>query len=290
MVRRYFLLLVLFFISGLVFSQPDTEVYLLDLTFADGTYTVSNPISISKGNPGYDNQPSFSSDGQYIYYAATRDGQTDILSVNLTTNERKWLSNTSEGGEYSPQLSPDQKYVTAVQLENNGTQLLWKYPIANEKSEVLIEEAKIGYYVWANDQKIVAFVLGEPHTLQIFDISEKSSIKVTENIGRSIHRIPSSSKVSFISKKEKEWMIMSLNPKNGKTKIITCSLTGAEDMTWTPDKKILMGKENKLFFKNPKKDKKWMEIESFNQLGYTGISRVVVSPDGKKLAVVVSGK
>ena len=67
------------------------------------------------------------------------------------------------------------------------------------------------------------------------------------------------------------------------------SLTGAEDMTWTPDKRILMGKENKLFFKNPKKDKKWIEIESFNQLGYTGISRVVVSPDGKKLAVVVSG-
>lgn len=290
MIKYYLLLTILLCFQASVFAQPDTEVYLLDLTYSNGSYQVSNLKSISQGNPGYDNQPSFSEDGQHLFYVATRNGQTDIVSVNLSTDEQEWISETSEGGEYSPQLTPDQKSVSAVQLENNGTQLLWQYSLADKTGEVLIEKAKIGYYAWANDQLIVAFVLGEPNTLQIFKTSDNTSEKVTENIGRSIHKIPASSKISYISKKEEEWMIRSLNPKNGKTKAITCALTGVEDMAWTAEKRILMGKENKLYFKNPKKDKNWIEIESFNDLGLSGITRLAISADGKKLAVVVSGK
>ena len=48
-------------------AQPDTEVYLLNLIYKNGEYVVERPVSVSKKNPGYDNQPSFSGDGQFLY-------------------------------------------------------------------------------------------------------------------------------------------------------------------------------------------------------------------------------
>lgn len=269
-------------------AQPDTEVYLLDLQYLRGKYVVSNPISVSLKNPGYDNQPSFSKDSQFLYYVATRDGQTDIVVANVYTKTRKWLSDTPEGGEYSPNLSPDKQFISAVQLENSGRQLLWRYSADSEQENILIPDAKIGYYAWVNPNMLVGFVLGEPNTLEVFDVSSGTKKKITENVGRSIHLIPKSSQVSYISKQEEEWNIMSLNPKTGKTKPITCSLTGSEDMAWTPQKHILMGKEGKLYVKNPKKDEQWKEITSFAKFGFTGVTRLAVSPDGTKLAVVVS--
>lgn len=290
MIRFLLLSIISLLLTGVLMAQSGTEIYILDLEFNNGRYQVSNPKSISLDNPGYDNQPSFSPDGQYLYYVATRNGQTDIVCVNILSDTRTWISDTPEGGEYSPQLSPDKKFISAVQLENSGRQLLWKYFIESEEDQVLIEKAKIGYYSWVNNQQLVAFVLGEPNTLQIFNLANNTSEIITENIGRSIHQIPGSGKVSFISKKEKEWMILTLNPKNGKTKPITCSLTGSEDMAWTAEKRILMGKDGKLFFKNPKKDKQWNEIISYNAFGLEGITRMAVSPDGKKLAVVINEK
>ncbi|MGB3464186.1 MAG: hypothetical protein WBA74_02915 [Cyclobacteriaceae bacterium] len=274
--------------TGLVTAQPDTEVYLLDLSYKDGKYTVSNPKSISANNPGYDNQPSFDQSGKYLYYVATRNGQTDIVQVNLENNSKTWISNTPEGGEYSPVLSPAEKFVSAVQLENSDRQLLWKYPLESGNAEVLIKEAKIGYYCWIDKDRLAAFVLGEPSTLQVFNVNENTSKRIAENIGRSLHLIPGKDRISYISKEEKEWTIWSFNPKNGKSKRVTCSLTGSEDMAWTAENSILMGKDNKIYYKNPRRDKQWNEIESFTALNMDGITRMAVSPDGKKLAVVVN--
>ncbi|MEL7147110.1 MAG: hypothetical protein AAFO69_12125, partial [Bacteroidota bacterium] len=92
----------------------------------------------------------------------------------------------------------------------------------------------------------------------------------------------------YISKQDDEWNIMSLNPKTGKSKFITCSLTGSEDMAWTPEKHIFMGKNGRLYVKKPGKDDEWKEIRSFSRFGFKGVTRIAVSPDGKKLAVVVS--
>ncbi len=278
-------------ISFLTFAQPSTEIYLLDLSFVNKNYEVSNPVSISLDNPGYDNQPSFSPDGQFLYYVATRNSQTDIVAVNILADSRNWVNNTPDGGEYSPNLSPDKKFISAVQLETSGRQLLWKYKQNDlQESEILIEEAKIGYYSWVNTHKLLAFVLGEPSTLQFFDLKNNTSEIITENIGRSINKIPGSNKISYISKMEKEWKIYAFNPRNKKSKLITCSLTSSEDMAWTKEKYILMGKGGKLYAKHPKKDSKWKEISSFNKLHFGNPTRLAVSPDGKKLAVVVDTK
>ena len=283
---------IVFFLCGASFlgaiAQPDTEIYLLDLKYSKGKYFVTNPTSVSLGNPGYDNQPSFSHDGQFLYYVATRNGQTDIVVANVYAKTRKWLSNTPDGGEYSPTLTPDKKFISAVQLENSGRQLLWSYSADSEQEKILIPDAKIGYYTWVNPNMLAAFVLGDPNTLQVFDLGAGTQKKITENIGRSLHLIPKSSQVSFINKNTEEWYIMSLNPKTGKTKPIIAALENSEDMAWTPRKHILMGKDGKLYMMNPRKKEDWKEITSFSKMGFRGVTRLAVSPDGTKLAVVVS--
>ena len=70
------------FIPYLAFAQTDIEVYLFDLSYSNGTYTISNPLNISN-NPGYDSQPSFTPDGKGVLFSSTRDGQTDVVLYSI---------------------------------------------------------------------------------------------------------------------------------------------------------------------------------------------------------------
>ena len=85
--------LILFWWITLIHAQTSTEVYLFDLILVNGQYTLSNPVNISN-NTGYDNQPSFMQTGRQVLFASTRNGQTDIVSYNIRTRKKTWLTNT----------------------------------------------------------------------------------------------------------------------------------------------------------------------------------------------------
>ncbi|NAS32869.1 hypothetical protein GTQ40_17960 [Flavobacteriaceae bacterium R38] len=277
--------IVLFFIINSYnnWAQPSTEVYLFEL---NKNKEVTNPVNISK-NPGfYDNQPSFL-DNNTLLFSSTRNEQTDIRVVNLLSGENRWISNTTNGSEYSPLKIPGKKATSAIRLDKDGKQLLYSYNLKNGKPKVLVEDLVIGYHVWADKSKIVSFVLGEESSLVVSDLKNKNNKTIQKNIGRSLHKIPGSSKISFISKAKKEWGIWSLDPVSGETSFIINTPEGAEDMCWTPDGTILIGKGNILYKYNPKKDSGWTEASSLSKFKLDGITRISVSPDGKKIAIVV---
>lgn len=57
-------------------------------------------------------------------------------------------------------------------------------------------------------------------------------------------------------------------------------------MCWLPNGTILVGHENKLYTFTPNKSVDWVEVATLDTYNITNITRVSVSPDGKKLAVV----
>lgn len=278
--------LILFAFESLIgFTQPSTEVFLFDLNTENGGIKLSNFKNISD-NEGYDNQPSFLDD-KTILYAGTRNGQTDIVKYDLNYDTKTWICFT-EGGEYSPLKIPNKNAVSAIRLDPDGKQRLYRYDLKNSTNTVLLDTLVVGYHLWFDKNTIISSVL-ESDFLSLYssDLKTGKNKRIISRVGRSLHHIPNSDLISFISKNmDGTSEIKSLNPKTGSIKTIAPTLLGVEDMCWLTDGSILMAKNDALFKLNPKNKLGWIEIVSLKSYGIQNLSRMAVSPDGKKLAIV----
>ena len=280
-------LFLILFISGLA-AQTNTEIYLFDFKKKGYNFELSNPVNISK-NVGYDNQPSFLPDGSAILFASSQDGQSDVIKYDIATGKKTKLTDTP-GSEYSPTITPGGKHFSAILLEEDGTQLLWKYPLGGSPATIAVPNLKIGYHCWVDNNKVISFVLTEPEfTMQISDIKAGVNKIVETNPGRSFHKIPRKSTFSFIDKKSEEaWFIKSFDPSSEKTRTIIATLAGVEDMAWTADGSIIMGQHEKLYKYKPGIDLDWEDVTSLQQYELNGITRIAISPKGDKIAIVVN--
>ncbi len=281
-------LFFIFFITLISYSQTNTEVYLFDFMQNGNSFSIKNPLNISN-NKGYDNQPYFLADGKSVLFASTRAGQIDIVLYNIKNKTKKWLTNTP-GSEYSPIQTPDREYFTNILLEKNGRQLLWQNPFSKKKAKVAVENLKIGYYTWYDKHTIVSFVLGKPATLQVSNLKTKTNYIIAKNIGRSIHKIPHTNLISYISLVEAKAKIYSINPITKGKKFIINALPHSQDMAWTSNGTIIMGTTDKLYKLTPGINKKWVLFASLKPYNLTGITRVAISPKTNKIAIVVKGQ
>ena len=265
------------------FAQPNTEIYLFELT----NNGISNPVNVSN-NEGYDNQPSFWSDSKSILYARTINGQTEIARYFIESKETKIITNTLQGSEYSPLKIPGQDAISAIRLDTSGLQLLYKYNL-NGDWTVAVPNLKIGYHVWLEDGYLACFVLGNPATLQLINTNSGEAKVLKNNIGRSIHLRKGYGVygyISFLDKSVQPWVIAYFDPNKNKTLPITTTIGTGEDYCYTANGTLLMGDENKLMKYTKKKG--WELLANFSDLQISGtISRLAVSPDGKWLAAVV---
>ena len=153
-------------------GQEASDIYLFDLADQDSIISISNPINISKSE-GYDNQPSFTEDGMAVLFSSFRNGQADISKYFLDENYRVWITNT-EASEFSPASYPGKKKLfTCVRLNENETQLLYKYAYKNKLPEIIIPDMTVGYYLWFNDKMIVSYVIGEIESLKVSNLKYK---------------------------------------------------------------------------------------------------------------------
>ncbi len=282
--KKYLILSICLF-TLLCFSQPNTEVFLFDLNQENGGFQLSNLKNISN-NEGYDNQPSFL-DSNTILYAGTRNGQTDIVKYTISNGEKHWICETL-GSEYSPLKIPNQDWVSAIRLDKDGKQTLRKYSLKNQESASLIEDIVIGYHIWILEDILASSVLEEDYlSLFISNLSENQNYRREIKVGRSLHIIPNTRLVSFISKaKDDPWEIKSIDSSTGETHFIVNTLPGIEDMCWLADGTIIMAKDGMLYGFNTKKDKDWRRLASLTEYGIKNITRLAVSPNGSKLSIV----
>jgi len=282
MMKKIFFLL---FISTISFAQNNTEVYLFDLHPINGTWKVGKGKNISN-NEGYDSQPSFFNK-KSILFSSTRNKQTDIAKYNIENGSITFLNNTPKGSEYSPQRISKSKNVSAVRLDTDGLQRLYGYDLKTDKSYVLIKDLKVAYPMWYDKNTIIcAAIFDNSLDLIVHYRKTKRNAMAQKKVGRSLHKIPNSSLVSYISKENKEWEIRSLNTNTGLTKKIINTLGKQEDICWLPDGTILLAVKNVLFKYNPSIDKQWVVFHSFPKENFKNISRIIVNQKGDRLVLV----
>lgn len=268
-------------------QPPGTDIYLFDLVFKKGKFVVTNSVNITD-RKGYDNQPLFHPEKPFIYYASADDeGRTDIVMYNHETGRTRNLTNTSER-EYSPTVTPNKKFISCIIQRDNGAQDLGKYPIDGGDAEIIIDNLTVGYHAWRDDKTLFLFVLGQPNTFREYSIDDKKDRIISETIGRSLHRIPGTTDISFVDKSSSEWTIKKVKRKDGTIETVGKTLPGREDLTWTPGGKIIMSDGVKLFYWMPGKSKDWTPIDFPDGLSLSGITRLTVNAKGNKIAVVAN--
>jgi Tol biopolymer transport system component len=286
MVRIFFFL---YLITSFAFGQPGSEIYLFDLKIKGDKVILRNPKNITN-RKGYDNQPFFHPDKPVLYFvSANEEGRTDIVSYYLDSGESKKFTETHDR-EYSPTVTPDKQFISCILQRDSGAQDLARYPITGGDPDVIIDDLIVGYHAWANQNQVVVFTLPRPFKLQLIDVGTKNYAVISEEIGRSIHKIPGQKSISFLQKiKDDEWTINALDPQTKAVSVITKSLPGTEhDMAWTPDGKIVMSSGKELFFSVPGKNPEWIPVTLEFDAGLSTLTRIAISADGKKLALVVS--
>ena len=287
--KRIIFCLCSVFAANISFGQPATDIYLFDLSIKKDKVSISNPINITN-HKGYDNQPSFHPEKTIIYYSSINDdGRTDIRSYDYKSKQTKSITQTTEK-EYSPTVTPDGQYLSCIIQRDNGAQDLGKYPIDGGEPIVLIDNLIVGYHVWADNSHLGLFVLGTTNTFHYYLLPMKKDAALGENIGRSLHKIPGESAISFVHKaSDKEWVIKKLQTETMQISNLGTTLNGSEDLSWLIGGKILMSDGTKLFYLQPDKSQNWNAVvikSGANVL--KGVSRLAVSANGKKLAVVVT--
>ena len=280
-------ILIIFFISSSVLSQTNTEIHVFDIVKKGESYILKNGKNISK-NTGYDSQPFFYENDK-VLFASEKNGQTEIVLSNLNSTNKNlnYRSNTPNGGEYSPQRIPNSSQISAVRLDNDGLQRFYKYDRKSKKSTELIPDLKVAYPAWFDENTLVASVIvNDSLHLIISDLKSKTNTIVAKNVGRSVHKIPGTELMSFISKEnDKYWLLKSLNPRTKEIKTIT-SVGKTEDVTWLPNGTLLLPNQSTIYQFNPKTDKNPKLFFSFSDENINNISRMAVNSEGTKIAIV----
>ena len=264
-------------------AQTGSEIYLADLEITKTGISLSNPKNITD-HKGYDNQPSFHPNKHLLYYSSFNDEERTEIKVFNYRNDKVELFTETKEREYSPTVTPDEKFISCIIQRDDGAQDLGKYPVKGGDPVILINNLLVGYHTWINPTQLALFVLGAPLTLRVFNIETKKDTIVAKGIGRSLHKIPGTKGFSYIDKSSAHWKINSWI--EGEIETIIEALPGREDITWTPDGKIITSDGQQFFFCDPKaKEVKW---QMFYAADVKGVSRLAVSHDGKKIAFVVA--
>ena len=280
-------------------APPATEVLLAPLSRSAGKLIVGEPRNIST-SPGYDNQPFFTPDGRSVLFTSARgplvskcgSPQTDIYRYGIAEGRLTQVTGTADC-EYSPTAMPDGTGFSVIQVEPDGTQRLWRFGTDGKNPAVVLENVKpVGYHAWLDDRRLVLFVLGQPATLQLADVSTGTAEVVASNVGQSIVRMPGGG-VSFVQQEgensDRTLTITQVTIENGKPvlKPLTAAVPGARQahLAWAPDGTLLMAHDGSLHAWRAGQSG-WQVVADLNALGLRNVTRIAVSPKGDWIALV----
>lgn len=265
---------------------PATEIYLAPIRLGPVAPTMG-PARVASENPkGYDNQPFFGNDARTMLFTSSRDGApTDIYFIEMQTRQIRRFTETRES-EYSPTVMPDEAGVSAIRVEADGTQRVWKFgPDGAAVAPILRDVKPVGYHAWIDAGRLAVYVLGKPATLQIADVATGKSTVVASDIGRAVLRRPTGT-ISFVQHTGETWTVKEWQPATNDVATIVPALAGSSDrdLAWAPDGTLFMTRGGEVHWWRPGQEG-WTLL-SEPEIGT--LSRLAVSPDGRWLALVAA--
>lgn len=286
-------------ITDKVKAIDSQDIVIFPLQHQDNTVNlVLEPFYLTY-RQGYDNQPKFSQDGQAIYFTRMLDKesgngqQTDIYRYSFSDKSLSNVTQSPQHSEYSatpfpsfdsePESSPD-NMISIIGVNPKGEQHLRTVDLDSGKQQTLRADIEpVGYHAWLSADKAAVFVLGEAMTLQILDKGSAQPASVlASNIGRCFDTL-SAGLVSFTEDVDGLHEVKTVDHEGH---IETTGFTlpqGVQDYVWLNPETLIVGKGSTLLLVKKEHNQ---ELADLSPLNIEGITRLALSPDGSKLAVV----
>jgi hypothetical protein len=215
----------------------------------------------------------------------------DIKVFDLKKNTTSLFTNTADN-EFSPTVTPDKKHISVILQQKDKTQDLVKYSLKTKQPITLIDDLTVGYHAWINSDNVLLFVLEDSVTFNLhqYNVRTKKDMVVTQNIGRSLHKIPGTNAMSIVDKvSTKEWLIRQYDPASQTLTTIATTLPKQDNLAWTRNGFILMSDGKDIFYYTPGAGTNWKKIAISGDTSLLkGVTRLAVNEKNNKLAVVVS--
>jgi len=107
--------------------------------------------------PGHDARPAWSIDGEWIYFGSNRGGRFEIWKAPAAGGEPQQVT---EGGGYSPEPSPDGKWVYFLRGRLGSD--VWRFSTEDEIAEPFLENVPDAEQArWTADLDGLYFLAGE---------------------------------------------------------------------------------------------------------------------------------
>ncbi len=270
-------------------ASPEFDLYLADLH----QQKISNIKKVNH-KTGYQNQPAFSHDGRFLYWTSEQknaeQSQMDIASLNIKSGE-SGLYRATPLSEFSPTVLPDGA-LSAVVVEADGTQRLWRIPAQGEAKALFAEPKDVGYHAWGPDADLLLFILGKDEAdHQIAYRSSKGEMQtLAKNIGRSLAWRPDS-KEAYFTEKHGDRLSLSwfeTNSKTLKSKQLLLPETG-QDLRWYNSDTLLVSAGNSIYSWQPGTNS-WQVWLDLSKSCNGSVSRFSISANQQKLAFVCQPK
>ncbi len=268
-------------------APPGTEIFLAPVSLTNGEVQVGAAKNIT-ARAGYDNQPAFNGDASSIYFTRIPDTtQADIFRYDIASGKTSAVITTAES-EYSP--TPRDNFFSTVRVEADGTQRLWGFDIDGKNPSLIMKDVQpVGYHAWITSDHVALFVLGQPQKLFLANTRTGRADSITNNIGRSIHKIPGKEAASFTQPaSDSTWWIRSLDINTRKMENIVETRPQTQDYAWTTDGSILLPTGNQIYYFKPGESDGWQLIKTFENPAVKGLYRIAVSPKMDWVALVGS--
>ena len=266
-------------------AAASTDIYL----YRFARFPLGSAVFNITNRRGYDNQPSWNGNDRLLY-TSQNGPQTDIYEVDFARALIGRFTDTPES-EYSPALTPDGNAITVVRVERDSTQRLWRFPKDRSAPSLVLAGIKpVGYFAWLDMTRLALFVLGQPATLQIADTRTGAAQVAVPNIGRSLQRVPGGSRASYLHRVGARWMLETIDPApgaNGTFAIDTVAAMpdSADYVVWRSSTELYTAAGSRIYrMRLP--DTTWVLIDDLAEKGIRRISRLAISPDGSRLALV----
>jgi len=265
------------------------DIFVFDVATSNGRITLSNGRNTT-ARQGYDNQPYFTADSKAFLFASQRGRLNDVYEYVLASGEIRQVTDTPDIPEYSPVPDADNRSVTVVRENTVPDQTVWRVAKDTGESEwMLTSREPIGYYA-VNDDGYALLWVRYAFAMHLKSPGDGETRFITGNAAPSAPKIiPGSDDFSFVHRQGNgQTWIKRLEPE---TLAVTpiAPLPGTQiDYAWTPDGTIVAGRDSILFQWKPGESSEWLELASLADDGLRDISRVAVSPDGRKIAIVAA--
>jgi outer membrane protein assembly factor BamB len=274
-------------------NLPKTNLVVFDMQRNGNNFSFSNGRMLTSFNQsGYNNQPHFVNNYEiYLTSQAANSPQSDIISLSLATGVKTAVTATPES-EYSPTLTPDRRFFTVVRTDAGGEkrQRLWRYPVDRSTAgeAVLKYHTMVGYYTWLNNTQLACFMLeGAENYLALINTQNENSIRLANNIGRSLLRAPDGNLLFIHKGTPQTWFVKSLDPISNTSKIVIQTLPNSEDIVCLPDGTLIATSGSKLYaYTMSQGNQNWREIANFAEYGLNSLKRLAINKDLDKIVIV----